>query len=184
MVKDSSITVLDASIKMAFKLFGANSKLKRELQERTEMERGLEHTRLELQKFQAKADETSRFAQSVIDTLREPLLSLDQDLRVVTISRSFCDFFKVKPEETIGRRTMLLNARQISQESGDRRIILLAMEDITERKEIERANKALLDRNSLVLKEVHHRIKNSMNTLGCLLQLQADSMSDPGAIPR
>jgi len=224
-VKNSSITVLDASIKMAFKLFDANSKLKRELQERKEVERGLEKTRVELQIFQAKADETSRFAQNVIDTVREPLLSLDQDLRVVTISRSFCDFFKVKPEETvgklvydlgnkqwdipklrelleeilprktsfddyevehdfatIGRRTMLLNARQISHESGDRRTILLAMEDITERKEIEKANKALLDRNSLILREVHHRIKNSMNALRSMLQLQADSMNDPGAI--
>jgi PAS domain S-box-containing protein len=224
-VKNSSITVLDASIKMAFKLFDANSKLKRELRERKEIEIGLERTRLELQEFQAKADETSQFAQSVIDTIREPLLSLDQDLRVVTISRSFCDFFKVRSEETIGklvydlgnkqwdiprlrelleeilpqktsfddyevehdfatigRRTMLLNARQISRESGARKTILLAMEDITERKEIERANKALLDRNSLILKEVHHRIKNSMNTLRSLLQLQAEAMSDPGAI--
>jgi two-component sensor histidine kinase len=56
------------------------------------------------------------------------------------------------------------------------------MEDITERKAIDKANKALMDRNSLILKEVHHRIKNSMNTLRSLLQLQAESMSDPGAI--
>ena len=38
---------------------------------------------------------------------------------------------------TIGRRIMLLNARQIQRASGKERIILLAIEDITERKEIE-----------------------------------------------
>jgi two-component sensor histidine kinase len=71
---------------------------------------------------------------------------------------------------------MLLNARQRSQESGCCKTILLAMEDITERKEIKRANKVLLDRNRLMLEEVHHRIRNSMNTLRSLSQLQAGSI--------
>jgi two-component system cell cycle sensor histidine kinase PleC len=113
--------------------------------------------------------------------VREPLISLDQDLRVVSVSRSFYEFFKVRPEETvgqliydlgnkqwnipklrelletilpqkatfdnyevehdfttIGRRIMLLNARQIERVLGKERIILLAIEDITERKEIEK----------------------------------------------
>jgi two-component system CheB/CheR fusion protein len=39
---------------------------------------------------------------------------------------------------TIGRRIMLLNARQIKRVWGKERIILLAIEDITERKEIEK----------------------------------------------
>ncbi|MGD0279337.1 MAG: PAS domain-containing sensor histidine kinase, partial [Smithella sp.] len=38
----------------------------------------------------------------------------------------------------IGKRIMLLNARQIQRASGKERIILLAIEDITERKEIEK----------------------------------------------
>jgi len=121
------------------------------------------------------------FSESIINTVREPLISLDQDLRVVSVSRSFYEFFKVKPEETvgqliydlgnkqwnipklrelletilpqkttfdnyevehdfttIGRRTMLLNARQIEQVLGKERVILLAIEDITERREIEK----------------------------------------------
>ena len=125
-------------------------------------------------------DEAHEFAENVINTVREPLLSLDQDLRVVTVSRSFYEFFKVKPEETvgqliydlgnkqwdipllrelletilpqkttfdnyevehnfaaIGRRVMLLNARQIKRGKGKERIILLAIEDITERKRLE-----------------------------------------------
>ena len=120
------------------------------------------------------------FAESIINTVREPLISLDQDLRVVTANRSFYKFFKVKPEETvgkliydlgnrqwdipklrqlletilpqktvfddyevehdfatIGRRVMLLNARQILRGMGKERIILLAIEDITEHKRLE-----------------------------------------------
>jgi PAS domain S-box-containing protein len=127
-----------------------------------------------------EVDEAREFAENVINTVREPLISLDQDLRVVTVSRSFYEFFKVKPEETvgqliydlgnkqwdipklrelletilpqkttfdsfevehdfatIGRRIMLLNARQIQRGSEKERTILLAIEDITERKQLE-----------------------------------------------
>ena len=126
------------------------------------------------------ATRSQEYAESIIDTVREPLIALDQYLRVVSVSRSFYDVFKVKPEETIGqliydlgnkqwdipklrelletilpqkstfddyevehdfatigRRIMLLNARQIERGMGKERIILLAIEDITERKEIE-----------------------------------------------
>lgn len=123
---------------------------------------------------------TDQIFEGIVETIREPLLVLDRYLRVVTASRSFYEFFKVKPEETvgqfiydlgdkqwnisklrelletilpqqtafdnyevehdfvtIGRRTLLLNARQIEREVGKERIILLAIEDITERKKYE-----------------------------------------------
>jgi two-component system CheB/CheR fusion protein len=123
---------------------------------------------------------SQEYSESIIDTVREPLITLNQDLRVVSASRSFYEVFKVKPEETvgqliydlgnkqwdipklrelletilpqkttfdnyevehdfttIGRRIMLLNARQIKRVLGKERIILLAIEDITERRETE-----------------------------------------------
>src|SRR3989339_1159705 len=126
------------------------------------------------------ADEVSEFAENIINTVREPLLLLDKELRVVKASRSFYDFFEVNSDETIGnliydlgnhqwnipklrelletilpekttfdnyevehdfstigKRIMLLNARNIQRRSGKEQIILLAIEDITERKEIE-----------------------------------------------
>src|ERR1039458_6221242 len=43
------------------------------------------------------------FAQAIIDTVREPVLVLDQDLRVITASRSFYRTFRVGPEDTEGR---------------------------------------------------------------------------------
>src|SRR5450759_1845086 len=147
---------------------------------RREIEDGLEKTRKELAATKISEDAAHEYSESIINTVREPLLSLDQDLRVVTASRSFYEVFKVNPKETvgqliydlgnkqwnismlrelletilpqkttfddyevehdfatIGRRIMLLNARQIERVLGKDKIILLAIEDITERKEIE-----------------------------------------------
>ncbi len=127
-------------------------------------------------------DDTGQFAENIINTVREPLIVLDQDLKVVTASRSFYKFFKVNSDETIGRliyelgnnqwnipklrelletilpekttfdnyevehdffsigkRVMLLNARQIKRAFGKEKIILLAIEDITERRGIEKS---------------------------------------------
>lgn len=44
------------------------------------------------------------FAQGIVDTVREPVLVLDQELCVVAASRSFYTKFEVKPEDTKGRR--------------------------------------------------------------------------------
>jgi PAS domain S-box-containing protein len=151
-----------------------------DITERTEIENGLEKTRKELAAAKISEDEAREYAESIIDTIREPLIALDHDLRVVKVNRSFYEFFKVNPEETvgqliydlgnkqwdipklrelletilpekttfdnyevehdfatIGRRIMLLNARQIKRVSGKERIILLAIEDITEHKRLE-----------------------------------------------
>jgi chemotaxis protein methyltransferase CheR len=43
-------------------------------------------------------------AQAIVDTVREPLLVFDKDLRVIAASRSFYSVFKVSPEDTQGRR--------------------------------------------------------------------------------
>jgi len=48
------------------------------------------------------AKEVSEFAESIIDTVREPLIALDKNLRVVKANQSFFDFFKVTPGKTIG----------------------------------------------------------------------------------
>ena len=48
-------------------------------------------------------EEARGFAQAIIDTVREPFLALDQDLRVIDASRSFYSALKVSPEDTQGR---------------------------------------------------------------------------------
>lgn len=42
-------------------------------------------------------------AQAIVDTVREPVLVLDKELRVIAASRSFYATFKVSPDDTQGR---------------------------------------------------------------------------------
>ena len=126
--------------------------------------------------------EAQKYAESIVETIREPLVVLTADLRVTSANRSFYQTFKVMPEETegqfiynignrqwdipalrefleeiisknshfnnfevdhefpvIGRKKMLLNARQIHREGKSTDRILLAIDDITERKKTEAA---------------------------------------------
>ncbi|HAX96756.1 MAG TPA: histidine kinase, partial [Prolixibacteraceae bacterium] len=59
-----------------------------------------------------KSHKEEEYAESIINTVREPLIALDQDLRVVSVSRSFYEFFKVKPEETVGELIYDLGNKQ------------------------------------------------------------------------
>jgi len=52
----------------------------------------------------------------------------------------------------------------------------------TDQKRAEDKIKTLLAEKEMLLKEVHHRIKNNMNTVSSLLSLQAGSLSEPAAI--
>ncbi|TVR75536.1 MAG: PAS domain S-box protein, partial [Spirochaetaceae bacterium] len=53
--------------------------------------------------------------------------------------------------------------------------------DITERKRAEEAATRLAEWRETMMKEVQHRIKNTMNTMVSMLSLQADTLEDPGA---
>src|SRR5690348_14439353 len=52
------------------------------------------------------------FAESIVATLREPMLVLDEDLRVVTASRAFYRAFKARPEATVHEALYELGAGQ------------------------------------------------------------------------
>ena len=101
---------------------------------------------------------------------------------ILPTQATFDDFIVEHDFSGIGKRIMILNARQIQQSSGKRKTILLAMEDITERREVEKNMDVILKEKDIILREVHHRIKNSMNTIKSLLGLQAAMITDPAAI--
>lgn len=60
-----------------------------------------------------------------------------------------------------------------------RDVLLSIAQDITEQKSAEEKIKSLLKEKELVLQEVHHRIKNNMNTINSLLSLQAHNSKNP-----
>jgi PAS domain-containing protein len=43
------------------------------------------------------------YAESIVETVREPLIVLDAGLKVISANKSFYRTFKVNPEETEGR---------------------------------------------------------------------------------
>ena len=57
-------------------------------------------------------DEGSTLAQAIVDTVRDPLLVLDRDLRVVTANRSFCLTFSTKGPDVQGRSFFALGNGQ------------------------------------------------------------------------
>jgi len=60
-------------------------------------------------------------------------------------------------------------------------LIILAI-DITERRLSEEKISRLLKEKEILIREVHHRIKNNMSAISGILFLHSDSMKDPAAI--
>ena len=155
-------------------------------------------------------------AEAIVDTVREPLIVLDRELRVVAASRSFYQTFGVEPGTTegrmlfelgdgqwnipalrtvlediipkhrtveayevehefpiLGRRVMLLNARRVFDEAGSDSAILLAIEDVTQRRDSEREKDELLRQKEVLLQEMQHRVANSLQIIASILLLKA-----------
>ncbi len=124
------------------------------------------------------------FAEAIVETVREPLVILNQNLQVMKANRTFYATFQAVPGETegrliydlgdgqwnipalrellenilptrstfrdfevtydfehVGRKVMLLNASEIFNPNAQARAILLAIEDVTDRKQAEEALK-------------------------------------------
>lgn len=166
-------------------------------------------------------EESRKYAENIVETVREPLVVLDSDFKVISANSSFYRTFKVTPEDTVGQllydlgnrqwdipelrvmleeilplktevldfevehefltigpHTMLLNARRIIRESGRSHLILLAIEDITERRLVEDKLKQLaeeLSRSNVELEHfaslASHDLKSPVLAIGTLLRL-------------
>ena len=91
--------------------------------------------------------------------------------------RGMMDNFEVEQEfPTIGRRIMLLNARKIYYAGGANTTLLLAIEDITDRRNAERLFTVLSEQKDILLAEMGHRVGNSLQIVASILMLKARSM--------
>jgi chemotaxis protein methyltransferase CheR len=73
----------------------------------------------------------------------------------------------------LGRRTMCLNARQVFYEGGANTTILLGMEDVTDRRILEREKDELLRQKEILLEELQHRIANSLQIIASIILMKA-----------
>ena len=137
---------------------------------------------------------------NILGSIREPLVVLDSDLKVVKANRSFYQVFNVKPDETegiliydlgnrqwnipklrelleeilpqnsafydfevehkfetIGRKIMLLNAGKIFSEVNQTQLILLAIEDVTEREYYKRHLEEIVDKRTIELRAAREK---------------------------
>jgi PAS domain S-box-containing protein len=192
-----------------------------ELEQRVAELRALEGKLNQAEQIALKA---RRYAESIVEAVREPLVVLDADLKVVSANRSFFKTFKVTPEETegkliyeignhqwdiprlrefleeiipknasfndfevehnfktIGHKIMLLNARRLHTEQDETQMILLAIEDITERREAEKTlsesetrvralNKEILNMLMVVSHDLRSPLISVVATLKLLLR--------------
>jgi PAS domain-containing protein len=77
-------------------------------------QRTVELEALEAQRRRAERviRDAQKYAESIVATVREPLLVLDSDLRVITANRSFYQTFQVTPEGTENRLLYDIGDRQ------------------------------------------------------------------------
>ncbi|MEW5725637.1 MAG: histidine kinase dimerization/phosphoacceptor domain -containing protein, partial [Thermodesulfobacteriota bacterium] len=72
-----------------------------------------------------------------------------------------------------------LSERLVRDAQGRPQYFLPMMEDITEKKRAEDRIKAALQEKEVLLREIHHRVKNNMQVVSSLLNLQAHKIEDP-----
>jgi len=160
--------------------------------------------------------------EAILGSIREPLVVLGSDLKVVKANQSFYRTFNVQPDETegiliydlgnrqwnipklrellegilpenssfhdfevehdfktIGRKIMHLNARKIYRKSNQNQLILLAIEDVTEREYYKRDLEELVNKRTaelIVAREEAEKGKQTAETALSQIEMLKDQL--------
>jgi two-component system CheB/CheR fusion protein len=169
------------------------------------------------------------YAESIVTTIREPLIILNKNLEVRSANKSYYTKFKTTPEATegkhlfdlsdklwniqelremlgkvlpekasivdyeltlnlpdLGERTMLLNASTIFRDNSDEQLILLASEDVTEKRKVDKAlhlfseelEKKVAER-TLSLHEANIELQHSNKNLEQFAYIASHDLQEP-----
>ena len=175
-VKNSSSTVLDASIKMAFKLFNANIKLKKELIEKKELnkEKNKRDIELIIAKKEIKFQNELIHANNKLVYQNKEKQKRASELTIANKELVFQNIEKQKraSELTIANKELIFQNEEKQKRASE---LTIANKEIIFQKEEKEGLETLL-------KEVHHRIKNNITTIANLLSMQLESISNQEAI--
>jgi chemotaxis protein methyltransferase CheR len=99
---------------------------------------------------------------------------LRTSLETIISDRKTIEAFEVEHFfPSIGRRIMLLNARTVYRPGNKIKQILLAIEDVTEPARLEREHAAAHDRIGMLMQELTHRVKNSLQLIAAIVMIEA-----------
>ena len=82
---------------------------------------------------------------------------------------------------SLGRRTMLLNAREVFYQGTSPANIFLSIEDVTGKRLLERENAELLRQKDTLLDEIYHRVANSLQIIASIISLKAGKVTSDEA---
>jgi PAS domain S-box-containing protein len=94
---------------------------------------------------------------------------------IISGGRTFEGFEVEQFFPSIGQRVMCLNARKVYRPGNKIEQILLAIEDVTERVRLEREHAIAHERIGMLLQELTHRVKNSLQIIASMVGIEARS---------
>ncbi|MCP4351020.1 MAG: PAS domain S-box protein [Desulfobacterales bacterium] len=119
----------------------------------------------------------SRF---VASDFKPVFLSHQEHVLAEAGSSQTCELKLMKKDDT--SFFALIKSTAMKDSAGNFTRILTAVTDITERKQAEERDRKALEEKTVLVREIHHRVKNNLAVLTGLINMQMDTVSAPEAL--